>query len=162
MSKCGAFRVRFVNFWECDHRTTVEPIAPLCLWLLTNIPDNTRVDLADHSGSATLNLSYSNIDHCDSENSSVNNSSALNCSGNSFNPRLAIANFCSVVNKQAELEVFLKFHKINLLVGTESHYLGGVLYSSKFYTICMGGFIGMFDTNKAKISYHNDHTGRRF
>ena len=39
----------------------------------------------DHPGSATLSLSYSNIDHCDSINSFVDNSD-LNCSGNSFNP----------------------------------------------------------------------------
>ena len=34
---------------------------------------------------------------------------------------LAIVNFCSVTNKQAELEAFLAVHNIQFLLGTESH-----------------------------------------
>ena len=107
------------------------PTALLCLRLLANISDNTRVDLTHHPGSTTLNLSNINIDHCNSIDSSVDNSD-LNCSDNSFNPRLAIWNLGSVANQQAELEVFLKYHKIKLLVGTESH-LNDSIYSSVFF-----------------------------
>ena len=38
----------------------------------------------------------------------------------------------SAANKQAELEVFLNYHKIKLLVGTESH-LNDSIYSSEIF-----------------------------
>lgn len=34
---------------------------------------------------------------------------------------LSVANFCSVKNKQAELQAFLVTHNLNIIMGTESH-----------------------------------------
>ena len=47
-------------------------------------------------------------------------------------PRLAIANFCSVRNKQAELELFLDNQDIHLLIGTESH-LNDTIFDSEVF-----------------------------
>jgi len=45
----------------------------------------------------------------------------LHKSINNLLQHLAIVNFCSVTNKQAELEAFLITHNIHFLLGTESH-----------------------------------------
>ena len=47
-------------------------------------------------------------------------------------PRLAIANFCSVRNKQSELELFLDNQDIHLLIGTESH-LNDTIFDSEVF-----------------------------
>ncbi|XP_065911045.1 uncharacterized protein [Dysidea avara] len=47
-------------------------------------------------------------------------------------PRLAIANFCSVRNKQAGLELFLDNQDIHLLIGTESH-LNDTIFDSEVF-----------------------------
>ena len=43
-----------------------------------------------------------------------------------------IANFCSVYNKQAELEAFLSTHNIDILLGSESHLENTILNSEIF------------------------------
>ena len=35
--------------------------------------------------------------------------------------KLSIANFCSVVNKQVQLETFITNNDIDIIIGTESH-----------------------------------------
>ena len=47
-------------------------------------------------------------------------------------PRLAIANFCSVRNKQAGLELFLDNQDIHLLIGSELH-LNDTIFDSEVF-----------------------------
>jgi len=107
----------------------ITPLPTTLLYLLlAKIPDNTRDDLTGRSRPPTFNLSIGDIDQHDSLIFSVSTSN----SGNGFKPRFAIANFCSVVNKQAELEVFLESNKINLMIGTKLH-LDDSIYSSEIF-----------------------------
>jgi len=45
---------------------------------------------------------------------------------------LVIANFCSVYNKEAELDAFLSYNDVNILLGTESHLDTSVFNSEIF------------------------------
>ena len=47
-------------------------------------------------------------------------------------PQLAIANYCSVRNKQAELELFLDNQDNHLLIGTELH-LNDTIFDSEVF-----------------------------
>ena len=45
---------------------------------------------------------------------------------------LAVVNFHSIKNKQAELQAFLVAYNVNIIIGTESHLDGSVLNSEIF------------------------------
>ena len=45
---------------------------------------------------------------------------------------LVIANFCSVCNKEAELDAFLSYNDVNILLGTEFH-LDTSIFNSEIF-----------------------------
>ena len=45
---------------------------------------------------------------------------------------VVIANFCSVYNKEAELDTFLSYNDIDILLGTESH-LDTSIFNSEIF-----------------------------
>jgi len=51
--------------------------------------------------------------------------------------KLSIANFCSIVNKQIQLEAFLVHDDIDIIIGTESH-LNETIQNSEIFSILIG------------------------
>ena len=60
------------------------------------------------------------------------NSDILDKNHRVINLNLAIANCCSITNKQVELEQFLISHQIDIFLGTESHLDSSVLNAEVF------------------------------
>ena len=67
-------------------------------------------------------------------NSQVFNTSTNNPNSNNVlsDLKLSIVNFCSVTNKQTQLEVFLVTYAIDIIIGTESHLNESILNSEVF------------------------------
>jgi len=56
---------------------------------------------------------------------------------------LVIANFCSVYNKEAELDAFLSYNDVDILLGTESH-----LDTSVFNSEIFPDFYNIYNRNR--------------